>query len=102
MLPKALELVNSMQKNSTEAGLSLLVSMTRAEPSEAVSKVLTDKQLAATLFKVISSSRANPYCKILSSQWYLLVITDQWYIAFLVCTEANVLAKSTIQGSFPI
>lgn len=69
VLPKVMELINSRIKNSAEAGLSLLVSLSRTDPTEAVSKTLRDRQVAASLFKVMTSSISSAYCKVLAAQW---------------------------------
>lgn len=69
-IPKVMELISSRVKQSAEAGLSLMVALTRAESSDAVSKVLRDKKVAESLFKVMNSSTSSAYCKVLSAQWY--------------------------------
>lgn len=70
IMPKVMDLVDSRVRNCAEAGLCLLVSLTRSEPSDGVARVLGDKQVASSLFRVMNSSASSQYCKVLAAQWY--------------------------------
>ena len=91
-IPKVMDLIGSRVKQSAEAGLSLMVALTRAESSESVLKILRDKKVAESLFKVINSSTSSAYCKVLSAQWYSnfrasLYLVLQIFIETSRCTK---------------
>ena len=88
VLPKVMELAYCRVKNTAEAGLSLLVSLSRTDPTESVSKTLSDRQVASSLFKVMTSSSSSSYCKILAAQWYSGIYSVNCVVR-RICTETS-------------